>query len=203
MKCKKCGAELEEKTNRCTKCYYSEDAEKRLLREEIERVTISKNATINTFYLRIFGRTDKKVIIKLFKYFIAVLVILWIIYHFFIYIDLPNRCFITIRPSFTEMSNTTMKKGIRYLKNNFSEQYDDFCKNVESIDPNISCGGFGGGCYSLYKINPGVIDISTPFGDYKYAAKVIIHETCHVIQFKESRTFDETECYKKDEVISP
>jgi DNA processing protein len=33
------------------------------------------------------------------------------------------------------------------------------------------------------------------------AAKVIIHETCHVIQLKEGRPANESECYGKDSVI--
>lgn len=79
--------------------------------------------------------------------------------------------------------------------------YLNFCNNISSIDPNISCGGFGGGCYSQYRLNSGVIDVSTTYGDWKGAAKVIIHETCHSMQFKEGRSFNEGECYGKDSVI--
>ncbi len=201
MKCKKCGTELYEKMTRCMRCGYSEVAAKRIEAREIESYTIGKNPFINKVYINIFGHTDKKIVGKFIKFIIIIIFILWIFYSLFIYVDLSNRCFITIRPSFTELSNTTMKKGIKYLKNNFPNEYTNLCKNVVSIDPNISCGGFGGGCYSLYSINPGVIDISTPHGDYIHAAKVMIHETCHAMQFKEGRPFDETECYKTDEVI--
>ena len=46
-----------------------------------------------------------------------------------------------------------------------------------------------------------MIDISTPYGYYKQAAKVIVHETCHSKQFFDKRPFDEGECYKADEII--
>ncbi len=139
---------------------------------------------------------------QIIKYSIYLIIFASIIYHFFYYWDFKNSCYITIRPSLTEFSNTTIKKGIKYLKANFPKQYKDFCKNVASIDPNISCGGFGGGCFSGFTYNrPAMIDISTPYGEYKQAAKVIIHETCHAMQFKEKRPFSEEECYGKDAVI--
>jgi len=201
MKCKKCGAELHKNMTTCMRCGHSEIAEKCLAEREIEPYTIGKNPVINSLYLKIFGYSDKKIVIKFLKYFIIIFFLLWIFYSLFIYVDFSNGCFITIRPSFMEFSNTAMKKGIQYLKNNFPNQYSSFCKNVTSIDPNTSCGGFEGGCYSQYRSNPGVIDISTPHGDYIHAAKVIIHETCHAAQFKEGRPFDEKECYSKDAVI--
>lgn len=148
-----------------------------------------------------FVDLDKEDVKKLIKYFGGAFFLLFLIYHFFFYIDIPNGCFVTIRPSVLEWSNTTIKKGIRYLKKEYKPQYLTFCSNVSTIDPNISCGGFGGGCYSEYKSNSGVIDVSTPYGNWKAAAKVIIHETCHAVQFKEKRPFSESECHAKDAVI--
>ena len=182
-------------------CGYSEAQEKLLEQKAIDEVTISKNVYINKLYFKFFGNTNKRIVKKLLKYLGVMLFLAWIFYHFFLYIDIPNNCFITIRPALLELSNTSIKKGIRYLKSNYFSEYIKFCNNVSSVDPNISCGGFGGGCYSEYKRNPGLIDISTPYGSWQSAAKVIIHETCHAIQFNERRPFDESECYKKDSII--
>jgi hypothetical protein len=201
MNCKKCGKPLYEGVTTCLLCGYSEVEEKRVLEREIDSITISKYQTINNIYWRIFGNTDKRIAKKILKYLVIILLLCSLFYHFFIYIDIRNRCFVTIRPAMIELSNSAMKKGIIFLKKNFPNQYKDFCTNITSINPNISCGGFGGGCYSSYHYDPGIIDISTPYGDYKDAAKVIIHETCHAIQFKEGRPFDETECHEKDSVI--
>lgn len=92
-----------------------------------------------------------------------------------------------------------MKDGLRYLKKEFPEEYTKVCENVENINPNVGCGGFGGGCF--YHNEPKTITISTPYGNHINAAKVIIHETCHVIQLKEGRPGNEDECYEKDSII--
>jgi hypothetical protein len=138
---------------------------------------------------------------QLLKGFIFLLVFAFLIYHLFFYWDFKSSCYITIRPSFTEFSNISIKNGIKFLKSNFPKQYKEFCSNVTSIDPNISCGGYGGGCYMGHLYKPNMIDVSTSYGRYKNAAKVIIHETCHVLQFKDRRPFVEAECYQKDSVI--
>jgi len=201
VKCLKCKTELYDGMKECSRCGYSREEDLIVLQKEIDRYTISKNKFINNIYKKTFGYADKTIVFKLFKRLIIIIIFLLIISHFYLYIDLSHKCIVTIRPSFTEFSNLTMKKGIHYLKNNFPNQYDDFCKNINSIDPNVSCGGFGGGCYSSFKINPHMIDISTPYGYYKQAAKVIVHETCHSKQFFDKRPFDEGECYKADEII--
>lgn len=201
MKCKRCGADLLEGVEKCPVCGFSEKEAQARLDKELESVTVSKNSLVNQVYAKIFGNTDKRVVKRLLKWVAVILFFIWLFYHFFLYIDIPNRCFITLRPALIEMSNTTIKKGIRYLKSDYPQEYKNFCKNVKTVNPNISCGGFGGGCYSEYKLNSGVIDISTPYGNWKAAAKVIIHETCHAMQFKEGRPFDETECYAKDAII--
>lgn len=77
--------------------------------------------------------------------FISFLFFIFLIYHLFFYWDFKNSCYITIRPSFTEFGNVSIKDGIKFLRSNFPRQYREFCMNVSSIDPNISCGGYGGG----------------------------------------------------------
>ncbi len=199
MNCKKCGHIIYKDMRRCMVCGYSESEENEIENKKLEQFTISKNEKINQLYVDVFGYTDKKILFKRAKYLLLILLILSIIYHFFFYIDIKNRCFVIIKPALIELSNTSMKKGLRYLKKNFPTQYGDFCKNVNVINPNISCGGFGGGCF--YRNSPKTVYISTTFGNYINAAKVIIHETCHVIQLKEGREMSETECYGKDSVI--
>ncbi|MDO8620251.1 MAG: zinc-ribbon domain-containing protein [bacterium] len=200
-KCPKCGASLYEGVKVCLRCGYSELEETRERKYEIDAVTISRFKTLNDGYRLMFGTTNKLIVKRFAKIGLGVLVVIFLFFHFFVYFDMENKCFVTVRPALTELSNTTIKKGIRYLRKEFPPQYALFCANVTSINPNISCGGFGGGCYSTYSINPGVIDISTPYGNHKNAAKVIIHETCHAVQFAEKRPFDENECYEKDAVI--
>ena len=202
MICPRCRAQISEGTQRCFTCGFSEAEVKRKLEMEVQGVTVSRFPIVNRCYRKIFGDTHKSIVKKFLKYCAVAFIIVLLFFHFFLYIDLRNGCFVTIRPALTELSNTTVKKGIKYLRKNFPKQYDDFCENVTSIDPNISCGGFGGGCYSASRrSNPSVIDISTTYGAVTNSAKVIIHETCHVIQFKEKRPFDEAECYAKDAVI--
>jgi hypothetical protein len=133
------------------------------------------------------------------KIFIGLLVLIWLFFYFFIYFDFENKCYVKITPSIFEFSNTTIKRGIKYLKNNYKPQYEDFCKYVKTIEPNIGCGGYGGGCF--YGSSPGVVYISTTYGKVKNAAKVIIHETCHAKQFAEKRPMSEAECYGKDVII--
>ena len=200
MKCKKCGADIYERTNgRCIRCGLSEKDEIKKVEAEKDRTTISKFEIVNVLYRKVFGETDKKVIFKKLRHFFIASFLLWAIFYPFFYFDLSNKCFIKIMPGIIEPNNLTIKKGVRYLKQNFSNQYSDFCKNVETIDPGVGCGGFGGGCF--YHDSPDTITISTPVGKYKIAAKVIIHETCHVIQKKENREMSESECYERDSII--
>ena len=201
MDCKRCGAKIFEGSNVCLTCGYSEIKEQEQRQKELDNVSISKNIKINYYYRKIFGDTDKRIVKRFFKYCIILLLLISLFFHFFLYVDIANKCFVTIRPALIEFSNTTIKKGIRYLRSDYHNEYVKFCSVVSSIDPNISCGGFGGGCYSEYNSNSGVIDISTPYGNWKAAAKVIIHETCHAVQFKEKRPFSEVECHEKDSVI--
>jgi len=79
------------------------------------------------------------------------------------------------------------------------EQYQLVCQNVKIISPNFGCGGLGGGCY--YEGEPDTIYISTTQNDLIGSAAIIVHETCHVIQGKEGRPFDENECYLADHII--
>ena len=98
-----------------------------------------------------------------------------------------------------EFSNSNIKKAILVLKNASPEDYQNLCRYVDTIDPNLSCGGFEGGCY--YGIRSKTIDVSTSRTSLSWTAAVIGHETCHAMQAKEGRPLDETECYKVDSRI--
>lgn len=112
---------------------------------------------------------------------------------YFIYIDIKNNCFITIKPSILEFSNAVMKKGLRVLKYGSPEDYAKVCQYVNKINPNISCAGFGGGCFQ--NNNPKSIDISTSNRSLLWTSLIIVHETCHVIQFQIAGKTEEGPCY--------
>lgn len=129
---------------------------------------------------------------RVFKIFIAIVIFFYLLYRLFFYVDIFTPCFITIAPSWFEFSNLSMKRALKVLKVASSDDYHKICQNIKRIDPNISCGGFGGGCF--YTDNPETIDISTTNRSLAYTAAIIVHETCHAMQNNERRALNETEC---------
>lgn len=123
----------------------------------------------------------------------------FLIYHFFFYADFKNYCFVKIKPSITEFSNLNIKRAIRVLKNGSPSDYRTFCAHVDTIDPNPSCGGFGGGCFYSREDRARTIDISTSNRDLVWTSAIIMHETCHAIQYQEKRPLSEDECYLVDD----
>lgn len=117
----------------------------------------------------------------------------------FFYIDAKSGCFIKILPSWLEFSNGNIQRAIKTLKHASPEDYSDLCVNVETIDPSVSCGGWEGGCYHSSKARR--IYVSTSQRSLAWTVGVLVHETCHAIQHRESRGFDEQECYKADDRI--
>ena len=85
------------------------------------------------------------------------------------------------------------------LKRVSFSDYQDVCQYVDNVNPNFSCGGMGGGC--AFRNIPGTIDISTSMDDLAWSAAIIVHETCHVKQFKENRPVSEEECYGMDDRV--
>jgi hypothetical protein len=118
------------------------------------------------------------------------------IYKLFFYIDPPAGCFITFVPSMSLEFNTgNIKQGIRILKQADPEEYRNLCRNVRTINANISCGGWQGGCYSTLKRK--TIYLATSHNDFLgWTAAVIAHETCHAMQHAENRDLSEVECYQ-------
>jgi len=130
---------------------------------------------------------------KIIKIFILILIVGFFIYKYFLYFDFSNSCYITIKPSFTELSNSNIKQAIKVLKLTSPDEYDKLCSNVKTINPNIACGGFGGGCF--YHSYEKEISVSTSNNSYLgWTAAIIVHETCHVVQNKEGRAMSELEC---------
>ena len=115
-----------------------------------------------------------------------------IAFKYFYYYDRQNDCSIKISPSL-EFSGGTIVRAINVLKNSSFEDYQDLCKNVDNINTNVACGGFGGGCF--YHNRPKSITVSTSGRNLTYTVSVIVHETCHAIQFSENRDASEPECY--------
>ena len=115
-----------------------------------------------------------------------------IIFKYFYYYNKQNNCSIKISPSF-EFSGGTIIRAIAVLKNSSFDDYQDLCQNVNTISTRIACGGFGGGCF--YQNSPNSITVSASGRDLTYAVSIIVHETCHAIQFSENRDISEPECY--------
>jgi hypothetical protein len=127
----------------------------------------------------------------------------FVVVKFFFWIDLATPCRITIRPSLTELSNLTMKRALGVLQQAMPEEYAKVCTHVAAINPNPVCGSLGYGCFQTSPANRGraTIDIGTETGSLIMTASVIVHETCHAIQFHENRTLDEAECQAADERV--
>jgi len=130
------------------------------------------------------------------------LFVLYFLFHYFIYWDPREGCFIQIKPAFLEFTNLDMKRALKALKYGSPEDYRTVCRNVETINPVIGCGGFGGGCYYQGRSKTSAsreIHVSTAKDDLVTAMAVMVHETCHAIQAKEGRSLDEQECYLADD----
>lgn len=111
-----------------------------------------------------------------------------------VYIDLAKGCFIKIIPGL-EFNNAKIIDGIDILKNASPKDYQDLCGRVDTIDPNVGCGGFEGGCF--YESNPRTIYVTTAGTTLEWVAGVLVHETCHAKQFAEKRPLDQGECHKE------
>lgn len=147
---------------------------------------------------RRFGFLMKRLLLVL----AVILLMTILIYRYLLYIDFQNRCYILIKPSLLEFSSRNIQEGIRVLKYAVPIEYQKLCQYVDTINPNISCGGFEGGCYSAYEAHPGEIDVGTAHEQFLgWTAAVIAHETCHSQQFQEGRPFDEKECYEIDNYV--
>lgn len=89
-----------------------------------------------------------------------------------------------------------IKRAISVVRYASPDDYRNLCAHVNSINPNISCGGFQGGCYSQYKNHkPKEIDIGTSNRSLQWTVVVVMHETCHAMQFQEGRPLSEGECH--------
>jgi hypothetical protein len=123
----------------------------------------------------------------------------------FVWLDLGGRCVIGIRPSLVGYDPGTVKRALQTLRYGAPDDYRQVCAHVATINPNPSCGGFGGGCFWHGESNRGraTIDVSTEHG-LIWTVAIIVHETCHAIQYHEGRApgFDlEQECYAEDDRV--
>jgi hypothetical protein len=136
---------------------------------------------------------------------VVVAVVAVIALRYFVWLDLGGRCVIGLRPSLVGYDNTTVKQALATLQRGSPEDYRKVCAHVAWINPNPSCGGFGGGCFWHHEGNRGraSVDISTEDG-LIWTIALLVHETCHAIQYHEGRPpqFDlERECYGEDDRI--
>ena len=118
---------------------------------------------------------------------------------FFWFDDFANGCHIKISPSITEWNNVDIKKAILLMKEKSPKDYQTTCDNVRKIQPELACGGMGGGCF--HSNTPDEITVSTSFRPKENHAEttvaIMVHEVCHLLQNKENRGIEEGECYEK------
>ena len=82
------------------------------------------------------------------KVFLIIFLLVSFTYKYFFYVDYKNGCFVKIIPSVAmEFSNSNIKRSIEILKYGSPADYQNFCTYVDTIDANVDCGGFEGGCY--------------------------------------------------------
>jgi len=146
--------------------------------------------------------TPKKLII----FALCLFFFFWLFNRYFLYTDSEYGCLIKIKPSIIEFSSSNVKKGILVLKYADIDNYKELCNRVDVINPNISCGGFGGGCYHVNDFESSEasrqIDISTPHdGFLGLTAAIIAHEVCHARQAQEGMGLSEDECYELDDEV--
>lgn len=136
------------------------------------------------------------------KGFFLFLVIL-LIFNFiqnFIYFDSSNGCFIKILPSWDmNFNQEKIKQSLNVLKNALPDDYKNVCQRIKTIDPNLDCGRFEGGCY--WPGDPTRISISVADQNLGWSVGVIVHETCHTKQDSDHRPFSEAECHKEDDRV--
>ena len=156
------------------------------IEEAFKEVEFSQKEFIQKHKRRILPSKKVLTIILVIFFFLG------ISYKFFFYVDFENRCFVKILPSIAlEFSNSNIKRSIGILKYGSPTDYQDFCRLVDTIDANVDCGGFEGGCYRGGKR----IAVSTAQGTVSWTVAIIVHETCHAIQTVEGRGIGEGECY--------
>ena len=136
------------------------------------------------------------------KPLIIIIIILFsfgFIFQLFLYVDIANKCFIKIIPSIAEWNNLNIKRAVKILKYGSPSDYKDFCTHVDTINGVVACGGFEGGCF--YGSQPKTIYISSAQEEstIAFTVGVIVHETCHAMQYDQGRPGDENECYKEDD----
>lgn len=147
------------------------------------------------------GPDWKDVVVEFFKsrfFKIAAWIIVPIIilnFWIFRYDDWTGGCHIGIKISLLEWNNLEQKRALKLIRNKSPEDYKKVCAYVDTISPDLPCGGSGGGCFR--EDNPKQIEVSTlgHRGDSAITAAMIIHETCHSIQREEKKPYSEPECY--------
>ena len=135
----------------------------------------------------------------------AVVVVVVLATRYLVWLDVANRCVITIRPSLVGYDNRVVKLALETLRHGSPEDYRQVCVHVGTINPNPACGGFGGGCFWHGQNARGraSIDVSTEHG-LIWTVAITVHETCHALQYHEGRPpgFNlEHECYNEDDRI--
>lgn len=140
------------------------------------------------------------------KKIIKIAIAFFVVYIFlnfllFRYDDWKNGCHIKLKPSLLELSNLKIKEALTVLRVGMPEEYRRVCNNIDLVEPDLPCGGAGGGCFHPNQGSKIVISIEHG-GTVAHTASIIAHETCHYLQQEQKRPFDENECYAKGDEVT-
>jgi hypothetical protein len=162
--------------------------------------TQEKKFSFTSFFAIIKEMTISKG--KIINILVLLTIVLFFNFRYFRYDDWSADCHIKLKPSLLELSSVSIKKAIKVLKYAEPVEYKNLCTYVDTINPNMGCGGFGGGCFYTGEMTKKEITISTSRNSSLSAtAGIIAHETCHAIQYAENRPLDEPECYAVDDKV--
>jgi|GEM_PF-1867363 len=164
-------------------------------------IKIEKQKEVPTGWKYFFPLFKKSWTFKILIYFVLPCVILnfWILR----YDDFFNGCHIKIQFSLLNWNNLEIKKAIQFIKRKQPDDYEKICRYVKNIDLYLPCSFSAAGCFR--NNSPGTIGVYTyqhdENNDPSYTAAIIVHETCHAIQYDEGRINGdrETECYREDQ----
>ena len=130
---------------------------------------------------------------QLIKSLLIILFAMFLLYYWFLYIDIQEKCVFYLVPTF-QPSNLSTKETINFLKSSSPNEYEKLCTHVSVINKNPACGGFDGGCYEPNKKR--TIFVGNDQNNIALAAAILVHETCHAIQGQKGLPLSEGECYR-------
>ncbi len=128
--------------------------------------------------------------------FLGIIFVLYLIFGFaqnFFYADPSSGCFIRIPPS-ADLNNHKIREAMQLLKIASPSDFSAVCGQITTIDPNISCGQFEGGCFQGI---PGEISVDTSNHTLAMVAQTIVRTACQARQADKKVANDPKTCYQE------